>query len=290
MAVSKSWRGLVSMVMFASGLISALTGIILYIVPEGRIANWTIWHLFGVTKEGWQSIHTNSSLLMLIFGVLHVINNWGSIKNYVVRKTGGINQGGNLAGVSIVALVIILGGVFALPPVQWVMDAGESIKEMWVSAPDYEPPFGHAEELSLSAFCRRMYIDVDKARDVIEEAGLEVRGKNQTLSEIAEANGRTPMDVYMLIKHLEEAPKVEAGQSISAEDIEVMFGAGTGAGRKPVAEIAEAISVPLEKALERLAAAGIEAQADSLIKDLKDAGGLNTAAELVMIIAGVEKE
>jgi len=52
MAISKSWRGLVSLVMFSSGFISAFTGIILYIVPHGRVAYWTFWDLLGISNDG----------------------------------------------------------------------------------------------------------------------------------------------------------------------------------------------------------------------------------------------
>jgi hypothetical protein len=287
MAVSKSWRGLVSLIMFSSMFISAITGLILYIVPEGRVANWVLWDMLGISKSGWQGIHTFSSFLLLVFSVFHLINNWGSVKNYVVKKAGGLNQVGNMAAVAIISVIIVISGAFFLPPLQWIMDGGDAIKQMWVGNPDFEPPFGHAEELSLAAFGRRMNIDADQAVAELRKAGLQVENKKQSLAEVALANNSRPMDVYLVIKHLENTPKLEEGKTLSAVDVETMFGAGTGAGRKSVEEIAKAVNIPIDLALERLEAAGISASAESKLRDLKDANELKSASQVVLIMLDI---
>ena len=148
MANKQSWRGLVSLTIFVSGIIAAFTGIILYLVPEGRVAYWTIWQLFGITNTQWGSIHTLSSLLLFIFSILHVINNWSTIKNYLVKKAGGINLKGEFLAAVLMSVVIVVSAIWALPPLQWVIDLSEEIKGSWVTKPEYEPPFGHAEEVS----------------------------------------------------------------------------------------------------------------------------------------------
>jgi len=226
---------------------------------------------------------------LLIFGIFHLLNNWKPITNYIISKsTGMLNQKGNMAIVAALSLVIIVTGIFALPPTQWIMDLGGQIKDMWVTAPQFEPPFGHAEELSLAGFCRRMYIDLAGAQQALDQAGIAVDSHQQSLAEIALANGTRPMDVYMVIKHLEQTPQLSATTTISRAEVEDVYGPGSGSGRKSVAEIAESIDVDLETALARLEAAGIVATSESLLKDLKDAHQeISTAAELVMIMLAI---
>jgi hypothetical protein len=53
---------LTAMIAFIAMLI---TSIILYIVPQGRIAYWADWRLLGLTKEQWGDIHINMGLLLI---------------------------------------------------------------------------------------------------------------------------------------------------------------------------------------------------------------------------------
>ena len=46
-------RGFVSLLTALSFLIMAVSGLILFIVPEGRIANWHDWRFLGLTKNQW---------------------------------------------------------------------------------------------------------------------------------------------------------------------------------------------------------------------------------------------
>jgi hypothetical protein len=61
-----------------------LTSIILYIVPQGRVAYWADWKLWGLTKTDWGNIHINLGLLFLIALFIHIYYNWKPLINYLV--------------------------------------------------------------------------------------------------------------------------------------------------------------------------------------------------------------
>jgi hypothetical protein len=63
-----------------------VTGVILYIVPHGRIAYWSDWRLFGLSKEEWGDIHVNLGLLFLLSIFLHLYFNWKPILLYLRNK------------------------------------------------------------------------------------------------------------------------------------------------------------------------------------------------------------
>ncbi|MFH1952450.1 MAG: DUF4405 domain-containing protein [Pseudomonadota bacterium] len=53
-----SWRGWTTFVTTISFIVDTLSGIILYIAPPGRVANWTSWQVWGLGREQWVAIHT----------------------------------------------------------------------------------------------------------------------------------------------------------------------------------------------------------------------------------------
>ena len=81
-----SLRKITSLTLGFSFLILALTGIILYFVPQGRIAYWADWRLWNLSKTQWTNIHINLALLSVVAGILHTYYNWRSIMLYLKNK------------------------------------------------------------------------------------------------------------------------------------------------------------------------------------------------------------
>jgi hypothetical protein len=67
-----SLRRIVSLSMMLSIVGMLVSSIILYIVPQGRIAYWSGWTLLGLSKSQWGAIHTNLGFLMLVSGSFHI--------------------------------------------------------------------------------------------------------------------------------------------------------------------------------------------------------------------------
>ena len=49
-----------------------ITSIVLYIVPQGRVANWADWRLLGMSKTEWGNVHVNMGLLFIVSILLHL--------------------------------------------------------------------------------------------------------------------------------------------------------------------------------------------------------------------------
>ena len=65
-------------------LVSGLAGLILYISPKGRIANWNVWTMIGLEKDQWAAIHTVMSFLFLILAIIHLfVFNWPVFMAYL---------------------------------------------------------------------------------------------------------------------------------------------------------------------------------------------------------------
>jgi len=76
-------RKIASLTAALSFIVMLLTNIILYIVPQGRIAYWADWRLWNLTKEQWGNIHINTGILLLTALGFHIYYNWKPILSYL---------------------------------------------------------------------------------------------------------------------------------------------------------------------------------------------------------------
>ena len=164
-----NFRKLVSFLTLTGFIIMTVTGIMLFIVPAGRIAYWTNWTFLGLTKTQWGSIHITSSLLFIIAGILHTYFNWKPLKGYFLNKARtGFGFSYELVITLWIGLFIIVGAIFELSPFDSFLEFNEQVKDSWIISEEYEPPFGHAEMLSLKGFARKVDIDPAGALRVLQ--------------------------------------------------------------------------------------------------------------------------
>ena len=82
-----SWQGFVSVTLglFSVGL--GISGITLFFLPPGRIANWPDWTFLGLAKRQWIGLHVWLALGFLILSVVHTVYNWKRLVSYFKDKT-----------------------------------------------------------------------------------------------------------------------------------------------------------------------------------------------------------
>jgi hypothetical protein len=250
-------RGLTSFFTLFGFLIMSVTGLVLYVVPEGRVAYWTTWELIGLTKTDWGNIHILSSILFIVAGAFHIYFNWRPLMNYFKsRARQGVRLGRELAIASVFSAIIVIGAIWPFPPLSYLLDFNDWIKTTWIVEDDYEPPFGHAELLSLKTFADKMDIDLNQAIEELRANGIRFESAEQTLEEISEANGISPMSLYLLIKKFEPSPEPEKLTSFTSESIELAF-AGTGVGNQSVVSVCARLGLDEGVAMGRLSRAGL---------------------------------
>jgi hypothetical protein len=171
---------------------------------------------------------------------------------------------------SIIFIWITVSGIWSLPPLVYVTDLGEAIKNSWVTSPELEPPFGHAELVSLRTFCKKQRIPLDQAMLELSDAGFTVGSPKSTLIEIAQSKRTSGMGVYEVIKKLETKPEaMKPGGAWTAETVEETF-AGTGLGNKTISQIIKEMALNPDNVYQRLKAIGIEAGDDDRLRSLAE--------------------
>ncbi len=266
-----SGRAFTSLSSLVGFVLLLFTGIILYIEPHGRVAYWIKWDFLGLQKDQWGNIHILSGLLFIVAGGFHLYYNWKPLMKYLGGKIEtAFRYKRELVISCLIFLWIMVSGSWSLPPLSYVTDLCEAIKNSWVTSPDLEPPFSHAELVSLKTFCKKQRIPPDRAMAELRKAGLKLNNQDDTLSEIADSKGTSGMGVYEVIKKLEPKPEeLKSGAAWTSANIEETF-AGTGVGRKSIGQIIKDHQLDRKTVYQRLKERGIKAKDDDRIKELAD--------------------
>lgn len=280
-------RAFASLCAAVSFILLCFTGIILYLEPQGRVAYWIKWDLLTLEKDQWGNIHIYAGFLLLIAGGFHIYYNWKSLIKYLSgRIESALRYKRELAISCAVFIWIVVSGIWSLPPLSYVTDLGETIKNSWVTSPELEPPFGHAELVSLQTFCKKQRIPLDQAVLELRNAGFTVDSPQITLAQIAESKQTSGMGVYSVIKKLEAKPAaMRPGEKWTAEKVEETF-AGTGLGNKTIRQIIQEMQLERAKVYQRLNSIDIEAKEGDTLKGLAERN--NTTPMVLMTTILVE--
>lgn len=284
-------RGLTAFFTLFGFVVMSVTGLVLYLEPTGSVAYWTTWQLMGLTKSDWDNIHILSSILFIVAGGFHIYFNWKPLINYFRdRVSKGVKLGRELAIVTALSVWVVVSGIWPFPPLSYLLDFNEWIKETWIVQDEYAPPFGHAERLSLSVFSKKMEIDIEKAVTELRSEGIVFEDPQQTLEDIAAQNEVAPMELYLLIRKFEPVPEPDKLATYTPEAIEVEF-AGTGIGNKTISAVCERLGLDTAVAMARLAAAGIPAEADQTMKTAAEAAETESIEIMkVILLDGYQPE
>jgi hypothetical protein len=229
-------RGFVSLFLVLAFLVLTVSGVVLYITPRGRVANWTGWTMLGLDKQTWQSMHMSISLLFLIGVLLHLWLNWAMFWCYIKKKTSvALNLKAEMLAATLLAGAVVTGAIFHVPPFRNILDLNYQIKDYWDRWADnaaVSPPTPHAEELTLEWLAANMRVPLDDLIKSLKDEGVAVDGGSQTLGQVAEKNSITPGEVYAAIhKHFPDADQSGQGFGQGRGQHKGQGGGGKGRGK-----------------------------------------------------------
>ena len=263
-----NFRKIVSLTSLISFCFLALTGVILYTVPHGRVAYWADWRLWGLTKEEWSSIHINLALLFLIASGFHIYYNWKAIVAYLKNRAKQLVILNKEFTVAFgVAAVFILSTYLAIPPFSNVIKISEKIKDRHERVYG-SPPYGHAELSSLETFCKKMHLDLDRSMEILAQNNITAVSEKQTLKEMARVNGLSPQQIYLLMKDGKKIADSLPSEGLAGEPVP------SGMGRKTLAQVAKEYDLDINAGLMKLKGHNVQATQDMTFKEVAEAEGL----------------
>lgn len=267
-------RKITSMTLLTSLVVLLVNSIVLYVVPEGRVAHWANWLFWGLTKEEWSDQHLTVGVLFLIAGVLHIYFNWKVIITYLRNRNRELKLfTPSLCIAALLTTGVAVGTYFRLPPMSTLVNFSGAIKEN--SAGKYGiPPYGRAELSSLKQFAAKESLDPEKAIILLKSAGVQLEDGDQSLKAIAAMNSISPQELYKIIKSAKiETANRPTGYFDSGGGPTVSSGSNIGLGRKTLAEVCAELDFDPAVMVSELKSKGIAANPGMTLKAIAVKGG-----------------
>jgi len=270
-----NWRSYVSVLTALSFIGMAFTGVILFFVPPGRVANWTGWTMLALTKHQWIGLHDWFSIIFVVASVFHLYLNWKPFVGYFkskVTRAFGLRAEWALATITCVAVFICT--LVGVKPFSSLLAWGENIKHSWDS-PRQRAPIPHAELLSLTELAEKISdVDLETMLSNLKTKGIEVESRDVVLGKLAEAYNMTPAHLYEIALGQAATNKGGGGRhSQAVADSEHGGGSGRGFGRMTLKQYCEQMDLDLNIAVKKLREAGFSVSSDMTIRDIADYTG-----------------
>jgi len=287
-----SWRAFASVLATVSFIAMTFTGIILFVVPPGRVANWTGWTLMALTKHQWVALHVWFSLIFMIASVLHVYFNWKPLVSYFKDK---VNKAfvlrGEWAAAVVVSAVVFAFTLAEVAPFSSLLEWNEQIKHSW-ETPGERAPIPHAELLTFAELAEQAPdVDLDTMLANLKAKGIEVDSPNVVLGEVAEGLKMTPMQLYDLALGRTGSGRGRGGRGGGRggqggggagqfDDPHVGVDAnhvpsGRGFGRLTLKQYCDQMGLDANACVATLKKAGFEAAAGMTMRAIADAAGVH---------------
>lgn len=249
-------RKWIDLLLFYSTLVLIFSGIVLYVMPHGRIAYFTGWKFLGIDKDGWDDVHVIFGFFMSVVVLFHIIVNWRVMKKYLFQKESLFSL--------IIVIFLIAGSVFKIQPVKSVIDFEEFVKNSW-EVNKRSVPIAHGELLSLKDFCSKLNINLNDAVKKLKRKGFKF-DVNDSLKKIAQKNGVTPVEIYDIIK----------SSSVYGES-------GKGYGNMTFKKFCEKEKVDFNECIAKLKEKGIKFSKTETLRDIALSNG-KSVLEIIKII------
>ena len=266
----------------ASFLVLAFSGVILFVAPPGRIANWTDWTLLSLRKHEWIALHLGFSTLFLIVTGVHLIFNWRPLISYFKdRLTRRIGFRWEWLVALTVCGAVFVGTRIGLPPFSSLLLLNQAVKESW-DEPRERAPIPHAELLTLAELAQEAGVEFAAVTNRLAARGVQGTAPGIRVEELARQNQLSAQQIYEAI--LAAPARGEAGHGAGQGRGGRGGGWGGGAGRKTLAQFCADEGIELQVAQARLQAKGINASAGQTMREIAVNKGYTRPAEILDLI------
>jgi len=254
-----NWRGFISTMTGVSFLGVCLTGITLFITPPGRIANWTGWTWWGLTKHQWGGLHMWFGLLFVVTALIHVCFNWRVLLSYF-KST--LTKHFALRAEWVLSLVLCgllaFGTIAGIRPFSDLLDWNEVIKRSWDRS-HRQGPVAHAELLTLRELAGQTDgIDIDTMLSHLQVRGIQIESADVELADLADQARMSPRELY----------QIALGDQTQPQQPGHMGGHRGGIGQMTLQQYCDQTGLDVDVAVQKLEAVGIQASARMVLRDI----------------------
>lgn len=200
-------RKTVSLTLCWSGICLIITSGILFIGPPTHVGHFSNWHMLGLDKCQWNSLHIMTGLLFIFAMLLHIYYNWKSILIYLKNKQKEfVLLTKPFIISSLITIYVCVGTLQNWPPMNLVINCVKAVKIDHVRK--YRtPPFGPAEQAPLESIIMYMGWDIEQSINALQQENILLDVAKNSLQKTAQNNGISMSEVLEIMrKAAEERP------------------------------------------------------------------------------------
>ncbi|MDD3178819.1 MAG: DUF4405 domain-containing protein [Opitutaceae bacterium] len=277
---SFQWRALTTALVAFAFTMLLVSGIMLFLSPPGRVANWTGWTLLGLSKTQWTGLHIWFSSAFLVMVAFHLFYNWRPLVSYFKdRLTRQVGFRREWMAAAALSAVIAAGTLAQVPPFSTLLAWNEGFKESWEQPAD-RAPIPHAELLTLQELAEKGGVTLALATERLEASGITGFTAGTVVQEIAGNANKSAQELYAII--LTAARTAADGNTAHQPTGE----AGGGPGWKTLAQYCSDEGIPVADAIARLAAKGYKAGEQLTLREIAQNNGFAKPYGLIEVIRG----
>jgi uncharacterized membrane protein YgcG len=274
-------RALVSVLTGFAFLLLATSGVVLFLAPPGRVANWTDWSILGLRKSEWGALHIWFSAVFVIGVAIHTWYNLRPLLGYFksrARQRASFRREWIVA--SVICAVIAVGTLAKAPPFAQLLTWNEEIKESWDQS-GQRAPIPHAELLTMAALADKAGVELPAATSRLAARGITGFTADTVVKEFAEKAKISAQQIYQIMGR--SGGGGGGGGGVSGNE-RAGGGQGGGVGSKTLGQLCKDEGIDLTAALDRLRAKGIKANEGAMMREIARAAGDRKPYELLEII------
>lgn len=196
-----NWQSFISIGLLMSFIVMFVSGVVLYIAPEGSLSRWIGWDVLNLTKKQWEHQHTIFSYLFILFSVFHIFKiNWGYLLSYFIVEKLKISNLREILIAIIITVFVFTGTLFNINPFKYVIQLESEISEKHSENVEM-PNIPDAEKLTLKEFSEKVLnIDYSILKSKLGELDLEGVDENILVNDFCKLNDLTPEELYKILK------------------------------------------------------------------------------------------
>ena len=263
------FRPFVSLLTGFSFLMIVMTGAVLYITPPGRVANWTNWQFWGLSKHQWIDLHICFSALFLIVSIIHIWLNGKSLLRYLVSKTAAAKRlRWEWVASLMICGIVSWGALKPFVPFSSLLDLNNRIKFSWENQ-EVKAPVAHAELLSIAEVAKQADIEIETIIGNLQSHQIEADA-DDIFGDLAARHNLSPDALYEMAMNQPQTDSGERGGNRHGQG-----GGSGGFGRMTLEEACADMNLDMAVVLETLKNAGLSASAEQTIRQIADENGIH---------------
>ena len=222
------WRAWVALMLFGGIVALAITGVVLFLAPSGRVSKMIEWRFLWLDKKQWVAAHTIFGLVFTVAAGLHLKYNWRSILAYLRGRAEAVRKMRREAVWATATLVLLtLASIYGWPPVPQIMYWGEQMDAVWlrwgeqrgytvlveeeheVDEEEHEYDKGLRGRgygrLSVAELAQQEGVPLELALERLAQAGVTARPEDNLLT-LSGRTARTPGELAEIVRGEDASP------------------------------------------------------------------------------------